>query len=315
MSDFASALMIRILAAGMRLHGLVPPTLPMAGARVTLAHKRSLVASALAQGGWACLPRLGQGMASLRGDPVHQALAGCATPHELLARWCRLERYIHSRHRSRVETGADGSLHVTHLSLRAAEPPLPAEDLVVLGVLGAAMQDIGMDDVQVTVAGCPVYPAARSADLARLVAAGQTACWHLAWQAPAQTATPHRKIPSLLSADKLLDGPPLARQLGQLVLGDLIQVPVLAQVAHQLNMAPRSLQRQLADDGLSYSAVVAETRCRAAAWYLMHSAQGMAETGFVCGFADQAHFTRVFKQRVGVPPARYRKELGQPVAA
>ena len=30
------------------------------------------------------------------------------------------------------------------------------------------------------------------------------------------------------------------------------------------------------------------------------------EIGYICGFADAAHFTRRFKQRYGCPPSRFR---------
>ena len=138
MSDFASTAMVRVLHAGMRSLGLDAPALPLTGARVSLDDKRRLVQAALAQGGWSALLRIGQGVQAIRGDPVHQALVASRSPAELLARWCRLERYIHSRHRLDVQ--ADGAaLDVSHRSLRAGEPPLPHEDLVVLGVLVAAI--------------------------------------------------------------------------------------------------------------------------------------------------------------------------------
>ena len=302
--------MIRILAAGMRLHGMTPPALHAVGARVTLAHKRELVASALAQGGWACLPRLGRGVTAIRGDPVHQALVACTTAADLLERWCRLERYIHSRHRIRFEADPVCGLRVSHLSLRSGQPPLPAENLVVLGVLAAAMQEAGVQQVRVSMTETPVYPQADAAALESIVASGQTAEWHFTWQ-DATADSPHCR-PAIAAPDEhILAGPPLARQLGRLALNDLMQVPPLAQAARQLGMAPRSLQRQLADSGLSYSGVVTEVRCRAAAWHLMRSADGSAGTGFACGFSDQAHFTRVFHRQVGVPPSRYRKEFGQ----
>lgn len=309
MSDFASAVMIRILAAGMRLHGMTPPALPATGARVTLEHKRRLVASALAQGGWACLPLLGRGVAAIRGDPVHQALIACTTAAELFERWSRLERYIHSRHRICVEIDPRGELRVSHTSLNSGEPPLPAENLVVLGVLAAAMQEAGMQQVRVSVMETPIYPDADAAALERMVALGQTAQWHFSCRETAAHSQRWRQATAAPGED-ILAGPLLARELGRLALNDLMQVPPLAQAAHQLGMAPRTLQRQLADSGLSYSSVVTTVRCRAAAWHLMHSAEGSAGTGFVCGFSDQAHFTRVFHRQVGVPPSRYRKEFG-----
>jgi AraC-like DNA-binding protein len=33
--------------------------------------------------------------------------------------------------------------------------------------------------------------------------------------------------------------------------------------------------------------------------------------GFVCGYADQSHFTRDFRHRVGAPPAAFREAFGR----
>lgn len=307
MSDFASAAMVRILSAGMRQLGLEVPAMPTAGARVALADKRRLVQAAAAQGGWSALVQLGRGVHAIRGDPVHQALAASRSPAALLERWCRLERYIHSRHRVQVQALGTG-LEVAHLSLHAGEPPLPHENLVVLGVLAAALGEAGVKGLRVCIAGVPVWPAPHEAALQALVAKGQTGRWHLQWkgQAPAGTDAPGN-APQV--AAPALCAPAPAQALGSLLLQDLMGAPPLAQAAHHLGKAPRSLQRELATHGLSYTEVLAQTRCRAAAWYLVHTPMATAETGFVCGFSDQAHFTRQFSRRVGVTPAAYRREF------
>lgn len=308
MSDFASAAMVRILAAGMRMNGLAVPALPVAGARVPLDLKRELLAGALAQGGWAVLPLLGRGIGVLRGDPVHQALASCADPAQLVQRWCRLERYIHSRHRIACDAAPGGGLQLSHRSLRTQEPPLPHENLVVLGVIAAALEEIGATGVRVRIAGTAVYPHADENALAPLAQTRQTACWRLTWDANALKAAPAAQRAGAAPAE-LLQGTPSAQALGRLLLADLMDTPPMAEAARQLGKAPRTLQRQLAAEGLSYSSVVAHTRCRAAAWQLVHQRHSLAETGFLCGFSDQAHFTRAFSRRVGVPPAAYRREF------
>ena len=42
-------------------------------------------------------------------------------------------------------------------------------------------------------------------------------------------------------------------------------------------------------------------KCKA----MMRAGTGLAETAFACGFADQAHFTRHFKNAFGMPPGRW----------
>lgn len=307
MSDFASAAMVRILGAGMQRLGLHVPAMSINGAHVSLADKRRLVQAAAAQGGWAALLQLGQGVQAIRGDPVHQALAASRSPAALLARWGRLERYIHSRHRLDVRESSAG-LEVTHLSLRADETPLPHENLVVLGVLAAALGEAGVYGLRVFMAGTPVLPHPQEATLQALVASGQTSHWRLQWDGqtlPLARAGAHPE-PTIAP---VLAAPAPAQALGQLLLEDLMDAPPLAQAARQLGLAPRSLQRELATHGLSYTGIVAQTRCHAAAWYLVHTGLATAETGFVCGYSDQAHFTRQFSRRVGVTPGAYRREF------
>jgi AraC-like DNA-binding protein len=313
MSDFASAAMIRILAAGMRMNGLAVPAVSQAGARVPLDAKRQLLANALAQGGWAALPLLGRGIRALRGDPVHQALSSCAEPAQLIARWCRLEGYIHSRHRITYEAPRSGGLQVFHRSLRTQEPPLPHENLVVLGVLAAAIEETGATGVRVRISGTAVYPHGQAASIADLAQAHRTACWHIDWDADGQTApAPARRLLQDRDAApaELLRGPPVAQGLGRVLAADLMHPPPLQEAARRLGKSARTLQRQLAVDGLSYSDVLAETRCRVAAWCLVRQHHSLAETGFLCGFSDQSHFTREFSRRVGVPPAKYRNDFG-----
>jgi AraC-like DNA-binding protein len=39
---------------------------------------------------------------------------------------------------------------------------------------------------------------------------------------------------------------------------------------------------------------------------LIHQGRALVEVAYDAGFADQAHFTRVFRSAVGLTPARYR---------
>ena len=77
-------------------------------------------------------------------------------------------------------------------------------------------------------------------------------------------------------------------------------------LAQALGRSTRSLQRDLRGAGLSHTALLALARSRAAGAWLLHTDTAVAEVGFLCGYADQAHFTRDFRHRVGLPPAAFR---------
>jgi AraC-like DNA-binding protein len=179
------------------------------------------------------------------------------------------------------------------------------EDLVVCGVLCALLEANGLQSVRAEAAGVELYPAPRAPEVARCVREGRTGTWDFSWQAPPGPAS------SLdLSVSWAQVAPPpwsqLACAAGDLVARQLPQALPLDDAASQLGMARRSLQRALAAEGLTYSQLQAEVRCRLAGWHLLRAGMPISEVGFVCGYADQAHLTREFKRRVGVPPARYQ---------
>ncbi len=72
-------------------------------------------------------------------------------------------------------------------------------------------------------------------------------------------------------------------------------------------MSERTLQRKLQAHSLSFSRVICEARLEIAASYLCsEDGPGLAEIGFLTGYADQAHFTRTFRREVGTTPSEYR---------
>lgn len=315
---FASAVMLRLLVQGMQALGLDSTAVPAPrldqGPHVQLAAKRTLLQAAVAQGGLRCLLQLG-GQARLEpSDPIHRALDAASGVDDLLARWSRLEPVVHRWHRVRVRQRDAGLLVLEHVSLRPGEAPQAAESFVVLGLLAALLARQGLLGLQAHAGAVPLLPHASEQDLQRLAAAGGAGLWQLRWQAgPAapRVRGPEQVLPEFC-ADLPWPAPALhcARWLQQ----DPLQRPSLAAAAQSLGMARRSLQRVLARHGLHFSALVAEVRVRHAAWWLLQGTLPMAEVGFVCGYADQAHFSRAFKRRTGWSPGAYRAGF-RPVAA
>ncbi len=331
MQDFASAAMVRLLVRAMAAHGLLPPPPPpaadgLAASHVPLAYKRSVVQAVLQQGGLGTLLQLAQRVDLLAGDPVHRALLGATDVPELLARWQRLERYVHSRHQVSIQTSAPGTLALRHHARPGVpEEPHSTESLAVLGVLLGASQALGVRDLQVEVGapgatsqrvnleiGTPAAtPAHLDAALAPLAAQGQIGHWTLRWHTHADASLPpvpptlrHQPATHLCDA---LPWPPLAHRLARHVLHDPAAQYTVDALAHHTGLARRSLQRALTDSGLSCRHIVTEARARLAAQWLLESPHGLAEIGFACGFADQPHFTREFSRHVGLTPARYRQ--------
>jgi AraC-like DNA-binding protein len=304
--------MLRLLAQGMRDLGLDPEAaLPRAGqqhATVSLHDKRALVGAALAQGGFGCLALLGRGLHHFAHEPTYHALVSAGDVLDLFARWARLERYIHSNHRVEVHRITSQCAHLTHQSLSGKAPPLPAEDLVVLGVLVALLEAMGASGVTAQVAGVAAYPRPNHKAMQQVAQRGLTARWVIRWRtltAP-QPAAPVTAVPK--------DWPRLAQRAFAALSANLMQPPSVSGLAQSLSLSSRSLQRQLALAGLSYTHVLAQARCAAAAQWLTHSTLPIAEVGYLSGYADQPHFTRNFYERVGLTPQRYRQAFAVPRA-
>lgn len=309
MSEFASAAMIRVLTQGMRELGLDPgPRAPAtADARVDLSLKRTLVARAVGLGGLECLPLLGRGLHRLAHEPTHRALAAARHARDLFERWQRLERYIHSRHRCVLLACTATEARLQHVSLGAAPAPSAAEDLVVVGVLAALLEAIGLQEVQAWAGTAAVYPQASAPDLERVSANGSSAAWRFAWGGQAAP----RLTPGIDARAQALGADPAWPDTTRLaylrLVADLTRPLPLRELAEEIGMAWRTLQRRLAEGGLSYTQLLAEARCRVGAWRLLHTTDPIAEVGFLSGFADQPHFTREMQRRVGLPPAAYRE--------
>lgn len=311
MSDFASAAMVRVVVASMRrFHMDVPPLPPAPGARVALDFKRELVASAVRQGGLACLIELGQGVHQDAADPSYRALAGASGGPDLLARWCRLERYIHSRHRIDVVCAAPGQAELVHRARTGKGGPAAAEDLLVYGFILAFMQAIGLAGITVQAQDVRVYPAPDESQLRRLATLNATGRVRLRWREPDRAPGVAPDSIALEAVCAELPWSPLAKECARLCLHDLLRPVSGAEMARHGGLSLRSLQRALTGEGLSCSAIRSEARLRAAGWRLLNATQSLSEIGFLCGYADQAHLTRDFTLRVGMPPARYRSDFG-----
>jgi AraC-like DNA-binding protein len=309
MSEFASAAMVRVVAQGMRQLGLEPgPIAPAAThARVDLDLKRMLLGRAVALGGLRCLPLLGRGLHQLTHEPTHLALVSARHVPDLLERWQRLERYVHSRHRCVVDTCTSRTAVVRHVCVGDGAPPSAAEDLVVAGVLAALVESIGLQRVQVWIGDVMAYPDPQADPIERACSERSTGTWQFCW-----TGTVNRaETAGFGSSTQELGADPTwcetTRSAYQRLLTDLTRPLSLAELAADLGLPLRTLQRRLADGGISYSQLLAEARCRAGAWRLLHTLDPIAEVGFLSGFTDQPHFTREMQRRVGMPPAAYRR--------
>lgn len=82
--------------------------------------------------------------------------------------------------------------------------------------------------------------------------------------------------------------------------------PTLPQVARELCMSARTLQRRLTDAKITFQELVEETRRELAHHYLRHSTVELNETAFLLGYEDSNSFFRAFQGWEGTTPGEWR---------
>lgn len=95
-------------------------------------------------------------------------------------------------------------------------------------------------------------------------------------------------------SDQLSEGPPRA-----------------ANVAREMGMSERTLNRRLAADNMSFQSLLEQARRQLAEGLLLQSDHSIAEIAFLTGYSEQSAFTRAFRRWVDQTPAAFRdKHLG-----
>lgn len=300
MKDFAAAAMLRLVRLGLQREGLATEALPItSAAQVPLQDKRRVLEVLMQRHGPALLLRLGEGVHDATDEPTLTALTEARSAADLIERWQRLERFVHSRHRVLTLASTDAGCSVRHVSLHSGEAPTRAEDLLVFGLLVGLLQRIGTAELRARFAGETGWRQ-REGRWAPAPPPADTATWELAWRQPAVQ-------PALAPVPNGAALPAAARAV---LAADCAASWTLPRLADGLGLAPRTLQRRLNEAGTSFSSLWTEVRLAQSARLLLGARESAAQVGYSCGFADQAHFTRSFKRSTGMTPSVYRAQFG-----
>jgi AraC-like DNA-binding protein len=85
--------------------------------------------------------------------------------------------------------------------------------------------------------------------------------------------------------------------------------PTLQDVARELGMGTRTLQRRLTDAGLTFQQLVEDTRRELAHHYLKQRSVELNEAAFLLGFEDANSFFRAFQVWEGTSPTEWRTRV------
>ena len=83
-------------------------------------------------------------------------------------------------------------------------------------------------------------------------------------------------------------------------------MPSMEEMAHTLNMSPRSLDRYLQREGAGYRALLQQVRHERAQRLLLNSGTSITQIALELGYTDAANFTRAFRKIEGVSPSVFR---------
>src|SRR3954454_12559259 len=244
------------------------------------------------------------------------------------ASWERLARYnrlVHDAAVFAISEGAGGGVRIEH----ALSRPAPAQSrhaaeftMASLVVVGAQMSGAPLAPTAVELRHAPPDAAARAEHLRLFGVAPRYGRAVNALELPAAAAA--RPVPSadpLLSrivvrhAEALLVERPAAaetaagkvRRILTGLLGDDETGASLAAVSARLHMSERSLQRRLADEGVTFDAVLDELRRELAVRYLADEKVAIAEIAYLLGYSEPSAFHRAFKRWTGTTPAEARQ--------
>ena len=88
--------------------------------------------------------------------------------------------------------------------------------------------------------------------------------------------------------------------------------PDIVEVARELGLSDRTLQRRIVDDGSTFRQLLLEARQELAREYLNRSGIDVAEVAYLLGYEDPSSFYRAFRTWEGTTPSRLRSKLTRP---
>jgi AraC-like DNA-binding protein len=84
------------------------------------------------------------------------------------------------------------------------------------------------------------------------------------------------------------------------------QRPTIQEVAQELNLSARTLQRRLTESGITFQQVLEEARRELARHYLLQSSLELNETAYLLGYENATSFFRAFHHWEGTSPGQWR---------
>ena len=278
------------------------------GPHASLSAKSATADTVLAKHGPVALLRVGGAIPRMAFDPIGAALLSAGDGQELLARWLRLERYVHTRHPILMHSVTETSARLVHQRGKDGATSV-AVDLILAGVICGLLGAVGCRRLSLAIGSGQIMTGAIVDDQIsiadRIDPRLETGVWSIRWtNAPLERLMPP---PSLVPLKEQMSG--IGRRVARLLEADLLRAWTISATARELAISSRTLQRRLTEDGASLQVMRREARIKHATDLLLRTDNALNTIGFVCGFSDSAHFTRAFKARAGMTPTAFREAV------
>ncbi len=308
MDNFSAAAVARIIPFGLKRLGLTASLRPAPqAAHIAIDEKRRVLNTLASSHGEQVLAQLGAGVLDATDEPLLSAFSPARGPHDLIARWQRLERYVHSSHRVRIEAPGEHRVVLRHVSIQRGPKPHRHESLLVFGLLIGLLELTGVQGLRART---------RSEHGWRYVGRlwqtipwpPDVSQWELQWEAGANghAQAAHATRAANGQPQQGLDLDDRAGFARHLMSQDPAHAWTVKALAADMHMTARSLQRHLALQQHSFTALLAHIRVASAAQLLTTTMEPPAQIGYGCGYSDQAHFSREFKRHTAFTPLQYR---------
>jgi AraC-like DNA-binding protein len=317
--EFAKASIVNLILHRLRETdpGLVPQGACTVDAirrsTVPAEHKKAILERIWRDAGPLVLLSIGQGIRSVAYDPVWRAALRTPDPMVVFDKWRRFEVFGHSRNRLMIKPSGDRRVAFERYTVDGGKPAAP-ENLLICGLIIGLLEEIGSTGLRCDM---PLGDGSRHClrtggqfSLPKVPGSLVTTSWTIEWDrfdfralpseagaAPPEIALPPSCSPAVLSlVDRVL----------QLLAFDVARRWDIGELAAELAMSKRTLQRMLGRAELSFSQLVRLVRIHEACRLLEHTSTPVTAIGFCSGFSDSAQFSKEFRASIGMTPSEYR---------
>jgi AraC-like DNA-binding protein len=128
----------------------------------------------------------------------------------------------------------------------------------------------------------------------------------LSWRAPGAGLAMQQRLDADVLNVALIEEHDIVRRVGEIVRALLPGQVSLDDVAGELGMTARTLQRRLTDEGTRFTTLVKSARVILAREYLRHPGVTVAEAAERLGFSHASELSRLLRSELGVAPSELK---------